>query len=151
MSSTTRPPRPLTPEQQAVRDEMQPYVVVTWLASALAMPAEVLLPLARRARRRDGVPLGPSAVGAANGVLAALAVARLRDRPGLWQHRPVVLPALAWGLLAPFAARERLVVLRGRSPLWGFAVPLPSSAVQVASVLGTVARLRRARGGRTAG
>ncbi|MCW2508782.1 MAG: hypothetical protein JWP68_1930 [Modestobacter sp.] len=77
--------------------------MVTSPTSSLTLPAEMLVPFARRARGPDGTALGRSVVGAVNAILATLAVRGLRDRPELWQRRSVLQAAVTWALVSPAA------------------------------------------------
>ena len=136
----------------AVFDEMKPYLAVAGAIGLLSAPAEVLLPVVRRLRRRTGIAIGPSSVIVANEALALGALHRLRRRPEVWaalkgrRIAPWHLTVPLYLLLSPVVATrwERAVVLRGRSALWG-GVLSTSGLVQVALLAVTIARARRAR------
>ena len=136
----------------AVWEEMKPYFMVATGVSLLSFPAEVLLPVVRRLRRRTGVSVGPSLVIVANASLALGAFHLRWRRPGsraaLRERRaaPWHLVVPLYLLLSPVLATgwERAVVLRGRSALWGGA--LSSSGLVQTAVLGVmIVRARRAR------
>jgi hypothetical protein len=112
-------------------------------AFAAADPVALVLPLVRRARGRTGVQLGPGLVTAAHAaVLGSLALRR--PHPAGIRSARALAAVVAWCAAGPalVAGSDRTVVLRGRSPLWGYAV---DGAVRAAVVLGAVAAVRRRR------
>ncbi len=137
----------------AALDEVKPYVLTVGAVAVLGTPAEIVVPIVRRLRRRSGVSVGPGLVNVVNGIVA-LGVARyVRQRPEQWQRwRRGRLPrwgpmtGLVYLTVSPAAAAgwKRGVILRRRSPLWAGLIS-PIGLLQGALVLGAVHRARRAR------
>ena len=136
----------------AAFEEMKPYWVAAGAIGLLSAPAEVLLPVVRRLRRRTGIATGPSLVIMANASLALGGAHLLRRRPSTQaalagrRVSPWLLAVPIHVLLSPALAAgwERGVVLRGRSALWGGLVST-SGLVQIAVLVVTITRARRAR------
>ena len=136
----------------AFPEEIKPYVAAVGAVSLVGLPAEVLVPLVRRLTGRTGVAAGPGLTNLANGVVALVVTRYVRRRPGRWTAlvesraaRPLGVASLLHVALAPAVAGrwERAVVLRGRSPLWGWQFS-PIGLLQLLLVLVAVRRAGRA-------
>ena len=155
---TTEPDgAPVTPERAAeqaaikaaVARRIGPELATAHLVRLVALPFEVLLPLLRLAWGRTGVALAPDLVTQLNTLVAVGVVHVRRGRARSPAEPWVAVGAGVWCALSPlFAVRsERLVVLRGRSPLWGWVMggvlSLPQGIASVTAML-TVMRSARA-------
>ncbi|KQS56883.1 hypothetical protein ASG36_17875 [Geodermatophilus sp. Leaf369] len=153
----------MTPERAAERAAVKAAVAArigaefgaAQLARTLSLPAELLVPVVRLATGQSGVALAPAIVGQLDAVVAGLVVRALRSRgrprsgdPVTLGLRAALLAGLAACVLGPLAAAgtSRAVVLRDRSPLWGYLVQgLPSLPVSVAMVTALLREMRAAR------
>ena len=125
-----------------------PELATARLVPLLTAPLDLALPLLRRRRGRTGVALAPDLVTQLNTVVAVAAVHVARGRPRSPADRWLAAGAAVWCAASPLLAvrTERLVVLRGRSPLWGYvlggvtSLPLGVAAVTAMLVTGRAAR-----------
>ncbi len=146
----------MTPEREAelaavraaVTRRIGPEFVAARLVPLLTLPVDLALPLLRRLRGRTGVALAPDLVTQLNTVAVVAAVHALRRRPRSRAERWAAAGAAVWCATSPLlAARtDRLVVLRGRSPLWAYVVGgVLSVPVSVATVTAMLVVMRSAR------
>ncbi|MGY1688630.1 hypothetical protein [Geodermatophilus sp. SYSU D01105] len=115
----------------------------TGIATAFvaADPVALVLPLVRRARGRTGVQAGPSLVAGVHAVVLGSLALRRPHPAGIRSARALVA-VVAWCAVGPalLGAGDRTVVLRGRSPLWAYAL---DGLVRAAVVGGFLPALRR--------
>lgn len=124
------------------------------VARLLAAPAELLVPIVRRARGERGVALVPGLVAQGSAVLVGLGVRALRGRGRSTGRAALVYGSGGLCALAPLVGlRVPGAVAEHRSPLWGVAaqalmtVPVSAGIAVVVIRTGRVARAEHRAGG----
>ncbi|KQS66669.1 hypothetical protein [Modestobacter sp. Leaf380] len=107
----------------AVTERVGVQLAVVQVARLLAAPAELAVPLVRRARGQSGVALMPGVAAQGNAVLAGVVMHALRSRGRFPGRGPLVYGGVVACALAPLVAlRFPWTVAEQRSALWGVAV-----------------------------
>jgi hypothetical protein len=126
-----------------------PRLLLTTMVLSLATPVEVAVPVVRSVRGRRGVQVGP-AIASLSSVAAGLALAAaVEEHPEsvvAGERSFTALLAAAVVVPASAAFLPATVVLRGRSPLWGWALWLGVRLSSAALLAGGVDRARKRLG-----
>jgi hypothetical protein len=128
-----------------------PRLLLTTVLFALATPVEVAVPVVRSVQGRRGVQSGPAIAGlssVAAGLALVAAVERKPESVIAGERSFTAVIAAAVVLPASAAFLPATVVLRGRSPLWGWALWL-GVRLSAAALLATGADRARKRLGET--
>jgi hypothetical protein len=123
-----------------------PRLLLSTVLLGLATPVELAVPVVRSLRRERGVQAGPALAGLLSVAAGLASTARVVADPasvGLDDRAFIAVAAGAVVLPAAAAVVPATVVLRRRSPLWGWALWLLARLTTAAVLAAGVDRARR--------
>ena len=128
---------------------LMPRLLLSTVLLGLSTPVEIAVPVIRSLQRKRGVQSGPAIVSLASVVTGLALAARVEQHPESPPPESRVFTTLIAGALvlpASAAALPATVVLRGRSPLWGWALWIIVRLAAAALLANGVDRAKRRLG-----